>query len=115
MNVLKKVKYKLNRSTLISLYKSLIRPLLEYADVIWDGCSVGDTNLLEGIQNESARLVAGAMKGTNRKCLLEELCWAELKSRRYVHKLTLFWFIFTLFWFIVLYSIWIWCMALLHT
>ena len=66
MNVLKKVKYKLNRSTLISLYKSLIRPLLEYADVIWDGCSVGDTNLLEGIQNESARLVAGAMKGTNR-------------------------------------------------
>ena len=51
MNVLKRVKYTLNRSTLISLYKSLIRPLLEYADVICDGCSVGDAKLLEGIQN----------------------------------------------------------------
>ena len=81
MNVLKSVKYKLNRSTLISLYKSLIRPLLEYADVIWDGCNVGDANLLEGIQNESAHLVTGAMKGTNRKCLLKELCWEELKSK----------------------------------
>ena len=29
------------------------------------------------------------MKGTNRKCLLKELCWEEFKSRRYVHKLTL--------------------------
>ena len=89
MNVLKRVKYTLNRSTLISLYKSLIRPLLEYADAIWDGCSVEDANLLEGIQNESAHLVTGAMKCTNRKCLLKELFWEELKSRRYVHKLTL--------------------------
>ena len=50
---------------------------------------MGDANLLEGIQNESARLVTGAMKCTNRKCLLKELFWEELKSRRYVHKLTL--------------------------
>ena len=40
-----------------------------------------DANLLEGIQNESAHLVTGAMKGTNRKCLLKELCWEELKSK----------------------------------
>ena len=33
-DLLKLLKYKLNRSTLSCLYKSL-RPLMEYADVIW--------------------------------------------------------------------------------
>ena len=51
MNVLKSVKYKLHRSTLISLYKSSIRPLMECADVIWDGCTESVANILEGIQN----------------------------------------------------------------
>jgi hypothetical protein len=51
MNVLKSVKYKLHRSTLISLYKSFIRPLMEYADVIWDWCTESVANILEGIQN----------------------------------------------------------------
>ena len=89
MNLLKSVKYKLHRSTLISLYKSLVRPLMEYADVIWDGCTESEANLLEGIQNESARIVTGAMKGTNRVRLLNELCWEDLKTRRFLHKLSL--------------------------
>jgi hypothetical protein len=63
MNALKRVKYKLNRSTLICLYKSLIRPLMAYADVIWDGCSIEEANLLEAVQYESARIVTGAIKG----------------------------------------------------
>ena len=89
MNLLKSVKYKLHRSTLISLYKSLVRPLMEYADVIWDGCTESEANLLEGIQNESARIVTGAIKGTNRVRLLNELCWEDLKTRRFLHKLSL--------------------------
>jgi hypothetical protein len=89
INLLKSVKYKLHRSTLISLYKSLVRPLMEYADVIWDECTESEANLLEGIQNESARIVTGAMKGTNRVRLLNELCWEDLKTRRFLHKLLL--------------------------
>ena len=87
-NLLKSVKYKLHISTLISLYKSLVRPL-EYADVIWDGCTESEANLLEGIQNESARIVTAAMKGTNRVRLLNELCGEDLKTRRFLHKLSL--------------------------
>ena len=41
LNILKSLKFKINRSTLICLYKSLIRPLMEYGDVIWDNCSEG--------------------------------------------------------------------------
>jgi hypothetical protein len=35
---------------------------MEYADVLWDGCSESD--LLEQVQYESAKVVTGAMKGT---------------------------------------------------
>ena len=90
LNLLKPLKYKLNRSTLICLYKSLIRPLLEYADAIWDNCSKADQQLLEHIQYEAARVVTGAIKGTSSNLLREELAWDELRSRRKVHKLILF-------------------------
>jgi len=58
----KGLKYKLNCSTLIILYKSLIRPIMEYADVIWDGCNEVHSELLEGIQYESAQLVTGPLR-----------------------------------------------------
>ena len=67
LNVLKTLKYKHNRATLNSLYKSNIRPLMEYADVIWDGCSEGEPNILETVQYEAARVVTGTMKGTNKR------------------------------------------------
>jgi len=78
----KGLKYKLNHSTLIILYKSLIRPIMEYADVIWDacGCNEVDSELLEGIQYESARVVTGAIKGTSKSKLLAELSCESLKD-----------------------------------
>jgi hypothetical protein len=39
---------------------------MEYADVIWDGCSIEEANLLEAVQYESARIVTCAIRGTNR-------------------------------------------------
>ena len=47
------------------LYKSLIRPLMEYGDVLWDGCTEGEGDLLEFVQYEAAKIVTGAMKGTS--------------------------------------------------
>ena len=63
------------------MYLTLVRPLMEYADLIWDGCSNESTNAIESIQYEAARLVTGAIKGTiaNRQSLLDELCWDSLK------------------------------------
>ena len=89
LNLLKGLKFKLNRSTLNAMYLTLIRPLMEYADFIWDGCS-SESTVLESIQYEAARLVTGAIKGTNRQSLLEELGWVPLKTRRYVHKISMF-------------------------
>ena len=89
INLLKPLKYNLSRYTLEVLFKSLARSSLEYADVVWDGCSESDSNLLESLQIEGARVVSGALKGTNRVSLLNELSWVELCVRRKIHKLRL--------------------------
>jgi hypothetical protein len=90
VHMLKGLKYKLNRDILINLYKTMIRPVMEYADCVWDGCSVYLSNLLEILQYESAIIVTGALKGSSKQRLLSELCWEEMKTRRLFHKLTLF-------------------------
>ena len=50
-----------------------MRLSLEYADVVWDGCSESDSNLLESLQIEGARVVTGVLKGISRVSLLNEL------------------------------------------
>ena len=41
LNVMKSFKFHLDRSTLRCLYTSLIRPQMEYADIVWDNCTSG--------------------------------------------------------------------------
>jgi hypothetical protein len=87
---LKAIKFKISREVLVKLYKALIRPTLEYADVLWDNCSQSESDLIESIQYESARVVMGAMRGTSRSKLLDELAWENIKTRRSMHKLILY-------------------------
>jgi hypothetical protein len=63
LNLLEGLKFKLNRKTLSNLYKCLIRPLLEYADVLWDGCSDNENDLIEHVQYQSALVVTGVLVG----------------------------------------------------
>lgn len=62
INVMRKLKFKRDRRSLQTIYFTFIRPLLEYADVVWDNCSQYEVNELEKIQNEAARIVTGATK-----------------------------------------------------
>ena len=39
INVMRKLKFKLDRKSLDVIYTAFIRPLLEYDDVIWDNCA----------------------------------------------------------------------------
>jgi len=66
-----------------------VRSSLEYADVVWDGCSESDSNLLESLQIEGEGVVTCALKGTNMVSLLNDLSWVDLSVRRKIHKLTL--------------------------
>ena len=81
-DVLKNLKYDLDRHSLEKIYFSFIRPKLEYASHIWDNCSKKDSDKLEQFQLEIARTVTGARRGTSREMLYNELKWERLSSRR---------------------------------
>ena len=82
INVMRKLKFKLDRRSLQTIYFSFIRPLLEYADVVWNNCAQYESNELGKIQNEAARIVTGATKLVSINSLLLETGWETLFSRR---------------------------------
>lgn len=90
IGIFRSLKFVLSRSSLERMYISFIRPLLEYGDVVWDNCSNELKIDLEAVQNEAARIVAGATKLCNLDRLLSELNWESLADRRRKHRLILF-------------------------
>ena len=90
IGILRTLKFHLNRSCLEKLYITFIRPLLEYSDVLWDNCTAEQSNELEAIQIEAARIVTGATKLCNIAKLYNDLKWDTLSNRRRKHKLVLF-------------------------
>ena len=44
------------------MYVTFVRLILEYASVVWDGCSILDTDKLEKVQLYVARIVTGLQK-----------------------------------------------------
>lgn len=90
VNVMRKLKFKLDRRSLETIYVSFIRPLLEYADIVWDNCTQADANELEKIQYEAARIVTGATKLVSIDSLLTDTGWETLSARRKKHRLHLF-------------------------
>ena len=86
---MRRLKYKLDRKSLESIYISFIRPLLEYGDTIWDNCTQYEKYELYKIQNEAARIATGATKLVSLTNLYKEIGWESLSKRRSNHKLTL--------------------------
>ena len=89
VSYLRKLKYKLSKDTLNKLYCTYIRPLLEYGSEVWDGCSINDTNRLEQIQLNAARIVTGLPIFASLRSLYFETGWENLGDRRQIRKLTL--------------------------
>ena len=83
------MKHNLDRNSLEKLYFGFIRPILEYGSVVWDNCTREQSDLIESVQYESARIVTGLRKGTSRDKLYGELGWDSLQIRRKKHKLIL--------------------------
>ena len=44
-------------NTLVCLYKSLVRPILEYGSIIWSPCQLNHIGMLDGVQDRFLRLL----------------------------------------------------------
>ena len=85
----------LPRQSLITIYKSFIRPHLDYGDIVYDRAfNESFHKYLESIQYNAAIAITGAIRGTSSEKLFQELGLESLKSRRWLRKLCLFYKIF---------------------
>ena len=73
-----------------TIYKSFIRPKLEYASILFDSCSKILSDKLESVQRQAALTCSGAYRRTKHVSLLDEMGWESLEVRRRVQKLILF-------------------------
>ena len=90
INLMRQLKFKLDRQSLQIIYFTFIRSILIYADIIWNNCTRYEVNEIEKIQIEAARIVTGATKLVSINSLTNETGWKSLLNRRKKHKLLLF-------------------------
>ena len=67
-----------------------MRPLLEYADVIWDNNITYLVDKIEKVQMEAARIVTGGTRLVSLNNLCLETGWDKLKNRREMHRMVYF-------------------------
>jgi hypothetical protein len=87
LNILRKLKYRLSRTNLDKLYLVYIRPLFEYACELWNNCGIGNSQKLEQLQLEAARIVTGLPIFTKTEIVYRETGWELLSVRQKRRKL----------------------------
>ena len=90
ISCLRSYKYQLGRKALETMYKSFILPIFDYADIIWDGCTEGQSMTLENLHLEAIRIITGSVKGTSHQKLYAESGLTSLKERRRTHRLIMY-------------------------
>ena len=91
IGLLRKLHNTLPRLPLLTIYKSFIRPHLDYGDTIYDqSYNVSVHPKLESIQYNSALAITSAIRGTSTEKLYDELGLEILEKRRWYRKLCSF-------------------------
>ena len=79
----------LPRSSLLTIYKSFVRPHLDYGDVIYDqhnNTSLSDK--IESVQYNAVLTITGAIRGTSKEKLYQELGLESLRNRRWLRRMS---------------------------
>ena len=91
ISIIRKLRYQLPRHSLVTIYKSFIRSILEYADVIYDQPSNNSfSDKIKSVQYNAALAITGAIRGTSKEKLYNELGLEYLSSKRWMKRLCLF-------------------------
>jgi hypothetical protein len=73
VGLLRKICRSIPRNCIEILYNSMILPIMEYCDIIYDGSSDTHLDRLENVQRQAALICTGAYRHTNHETLLDEL------------------------------------------
>ena len=87
LDIFNALKLKISRYSLEKLYFAYVRPKLEYAAIVWDGCPQYLVDLLENVQLRAARIISGAISHTSHALIYKELGWESLADRRRTQRL----------------------------
>ena len=68
------------------MYMSYLLQIVEYASVVWNGCSKQDSQTLQKVQDEAAGLVTGITRSLS--FVYKECGWTTLSQIRQQHKLS---------------------------
>ena len=91
IGLLRKLQYVLPREPLLTIYKSFVRPHLDYGDVVYDQNYNNSLHQkLESIQYNAALAITGVIRGSSREKLHQELGLESLKQWRWFRKLCYF-------------------------
>ena len=83
ISIIKKLRHSLPRKSLLTIYKAFLRPLIDYGDIIYNQPqNESFCEKLESTQYKAALAITGAIQGTSRDKLYQELGLESLKSRR---------------------------------
>ena len=95
IGLLRKLQNILPRSAVLTIYKSFIRPHLDYSDIIYDQAyNASFYPKLELLQYNACLAITGAIRNTSREKLYEELGLESLQLRRWFRKLSCFYKLF---------------------
>ena len=71
-----------SKKALLLIYKSLIRSVIDYGDVVYSTANKSNLDKLSSVQTEALRLCCGAAKGTAALALQNECGEMPLQNRR---------------------------------
>ena len=88
---MKKLSLTLSRNSLLAIYKTFVRPILDYADIIYDKPPTESfKDKLEMVQYSAALVITGAFKGTSLDRIYRELGLESLTERTWSRKIFFF-------------------------
>ena len=81
----------LPRASLVNIYRAFVRSHLDYGDIIYDNSSNATfSQMIESVQYKTALAITGAIHGSSRDKLYQQLAFESLHDRRWFRKLCLY-------------------------
>ena len=81
---------KFNRTTLMTIYTSFVRPILEYCSELMSNMTEGEKEELEELNRTAIRIITGAKLGTSHQYLYREVDLKPLETKRHKARMVKF-------------------------